>query len=117
MAVLDPLVRTRRAKTSDFRKSKRTGMDEAFWNELELIAPGSAFLPSLPEPTEEELLASELTDTEASLLSLLSPTPIAIDELVRQSGLSARLVHMQLLELEMAGRLERHGGSAVSLRP
>jgi DNA processing protein len=34
---------------------------------------------------------------------------------VRQSGLSIRTVQMTLLELEIAGRLERHGGNAVSL--
>jgi DNA processing protein len=48
---------------------------------------------------------------------LLGPTPISIDELARQSGLPIRAVQMTLLELELAGRIERHGGNAVSLAP
>jgi DNA processing protein len=51
------------------------------------------------------------------LLDLLGPSPIAVDDLVRQSGLSIRTVQMTLLELEIAGQLERHGGNAVSLTP
>ena len=51
------------------------------------------------------------------MIELLGPSPVAIDDLVRQSGLPIRLVHMTLLELEIAGRLERHGGNAVSLLP
>jgi DNA processing protein len=51
------------------------------------------------------------------VLALLSPSPIGVDELVRLSGLPIRVVQTTLLELEIAGRLERHGGNAVSLVP
>jgi DNA processing protein len=54
--------------------------------------------------------------TEApSVVDLLGPSPVAVDDLVRQSGLPIRVVQTTLLELEIAGRLERHGGNAVSL--
>jgi len=46
---------------------------------------------------------------------LLGPTPVPVDELVRQSGLTPALVQTVLLELEIAGRLERHAGGKVSL--
>ena len=46
---------------------------------------------------------------------LLTKAPIAIDELIRQTGASAADVHMALLELELAGELERHSGGQVSL--
>ncbi|HEX5508122.1 MAG TPA: DNA-protecting protein DprA, partial [Pseudolabrys sp.] len=46
---------------------------------------------------------------------LLGPTPVAIDDLVRLSGASPAIVRTVLLELEIAGRLERHGGGLVSL--
>jgi DNA processing protein len=46
---------------------------------------------------------------------LLGPSPISIDELVRSSAAPAREVRSVLLELELAGRLERHGGDLVSL--
>jgi DNA processing protein len=52
---------------------------------------------------------------EIRVIDLLGPSPVAIDDLVRQSGLSIRLVQTALLDLEIAGRLERHGGNAVSL--
>jgi DNA processing protein len=34
---------------------------------------------------------------------------------VRFTGLSPATVHLVLLELDLAGRLERHGGQRVSL--
>jgi DNA processing protein len=45
---------------------------------------------------------------------LLGPTPVLVDELVRQSALSPAIVQTVLLELELAGRLERHAGGKVS---
>ena len=50
-----------------------------------------------------------------TILDLLGPTPVQVDELIRQSGISAAMVHIVLLELELAGRLERHAGGKVSL--
>ena len=50
------------------------------------------------------------------LLEYLSPTPVAVDELVRQCQMSAASVATLLLELELAGRIERHPGNLVSLR-
>ena len=46
---------------------------------------------------------------------LLGPTPVQVDELIRQTELPAAMVHTVLLELELAGRLERHAGGRVSL--
>ena len=50
------------------------------------------------------------------ILEKLSPTPVAVDELVRQCQLSAAVVAILLLELELAGRIERHPGNLVSRR-
>ena len=47
--------------------------------------------------------------------SVLGPAPVTIDDLVRMSGASPAIVRTVLLELELAGRLERHGGGLVSL--
>jgi len=46
---------------------------------------------------------------------LLGPVPVAVDELIRQAGLAAPVVQTVLLELELAGRLDRHAGGRVSL--
>jgi DNA processing protein len=49
-----------------------------------------------------------------TVVALLGPVPVAVDELIRQAGLPAPVVQMVLLELELAGRLERHAGGRVS---
>ncbi|WP_326523295.1 DNA-processing protein DprA [Sphingomonas sp.] len=45
---------------------------------------------------------------------LLGPVPVGIDELIRQSGRPPAVVQTVLLELELAGRLDRHAGGRVS---
>lgn len=57
-----------------------------------------------------------LTDADRNrVVEALGPTPVAIDEVIRHSGLRPASVLMTLLELDLAGRLERHSGGAVSL--
>lgn len=46
---------------------------------------------------------------------LLGPVPVAVDEIVRQSAVPLPLVQSVLLDLELAGRLERHAGARISL--
>lgn len=61
--------------------------------------------------------AEEAGESERShVLSLLSTTPVSVDELIRQAALSPAMVHAILLEVELAGRLERHAGARVSMR-
>ncbi|MGZ3268655.1 MAG: DNA-processing protein DprA [Croceibacterium sp.] len=58
----------------------------------------------------------ELADAEpADIAGLLTTAPVAVDELIRQSGASAAEVQMALLELEISGRLQRHAAGRVSL--
>ncbi len=45
----------------------------------------------------------------------LGPAPISLDELARATELPIRQVRGAILELEIAGRIERHGGGLVSL--
>lgn len=54
-------------------------------------------------------------DEAADIAGLLTLAPIGVDELIRQSGASAGAVQMALLELELAGRLQRHAAGRVSL--
>ncbi|MET3838789.1 DNA-processing protein DprA [Bradyrhizobium sp. OAE829] len=49
------------------------------------------------------------------IIDLLGPSPISLDDLIRMSDASPAIVRSVLLELELAGRLERHGGGLVSL--
>lgn len=64
------------------------------------------FVPPVTEPANDERQA---------LVDLLGPTPVTVDELVRQSGQDAAAVQLVLLELELAGRIERHAGAKISL--
>jgi DNA processing protein len=82
---------------------------------LETVRP---FIPrAVAEPRDRyEPSPEEANDAERRLvLDLLSPTPVPVDELIRQSGLPPAAVQMTLLELELGGRLERHAGGKVSL--
>jgi DNA processing protein len=63
----------------------------------------------------EESPLDPAPDERARVIALLSPTPVSLDDLIRLSRTSPRVVRMVLLELEIAGRLERHGGGLVSL--
>jgi DNA processing protein len=49
------------------------------------------------------------------IVSLLGPTPVSTDDIIRMADATPALVRAVLLELELAGRLERHGGGLVSL--
>jgi DNA processing protein len=51
----------------------------------------------------------------ARLLGALGPAPVDIDELARATGLSIRSIRIALIELDLAGRIERHGHQLVSL--
>jgi DNA processing protein len=49
------------------------------------------------------------------IVELLAPSPVDVDELIRQTGAPVSAVLTVLLELELAGRLTRHAGNKVSL--
>lgn len=61
-----------------------------------------------PEPGDAERRAVE---------ELLGPSPVPVDEIVRLSGLPSGAVQLVLLELDLAGRLDRHAAGKVSLHP
>jgi DNA processing protein len=70
----------------------------------------------LREPDSDDPLASEPDASDrARITDLLGPTPILLDDLIRMARTSPAIVRTVLLELELAGRLERHGGGLVSL--
>jgi DNA processing protein len=77
---------------------------------------GQAIELAAEEPEPLAPLSSEPAGSERERIAgLLGPTPASIDDLVRLSGCTPAVVRVILLELELAGRLERHGGALVSL--
>ncbi|MDX1402656.1 MAG: DNA-processing protein DprA, partial [Kiloniellales bacterium] len=61
------------------------------------------------EPDESELRAGRIVINE-----LLSADPVSVDELLRQCQMSHAVVQTVLLEMELAGLLERHPGNRVA---
>lgn len=69
-------------------------------------------IPPLPAvPSDADLDAAR-----HRIHALLDHTPIPIDDLIRQTGLTPAVILTILLELELAGRLDRHPGNEISLR-
>lgn len=67
-----------------------------------------------PLPIEPRPLP-EISDRDRDkVLAALGPHPIEVDEILRATGLDARAVQIALMELDLAGRIERHGSQLVS---
>jgi DNA processing protein len=86
---------------------------------LEGLGGGAGLGESSPpavvsEPVETD--EREVDKARSTVLGLLGPSPVAVDELIRQCHMSVSSVLAVLLEAELAGRLDRHPGNQVSLR-
>jgi DNA processing protein len=80
-----------------------------------LAGIGAGVKNSIAEITPPPLYEVETSeDVRDRISTLLSPTPVDVDDLIRESGLPAAIVHAVLLELELAGRVCRLAGGAVS---
>ena len=73
--------------------------------------PGTFSAPMASEP-----IVAPGDEERSRILEALGPTPVEIDEIIRFTGLSARTVQVVLLELDLAGRIERRAGQLVALR-
>ena len=97
---------------------------------VEVLAPmlgRNAAPPEMRETEDEAEANAEAVDSgaggaaicgdalRASLPSLLGAAPVSIDDLLRETKAPAGAMQIALLELELAGRIERHGGGLVSL--
>jgi DNA processing protein len=85
---------------------------------IETIRPLDGRVRSDSAPFEVSPVEASEADEDArrSVEELLGPSPVPIDEVVRLSGLQSGAVQLVLLELDLAGRLDRHAGGRVSLR-
>jgi DNA processing protein len=109
---LDP----RSAGTNDLIKQGAALVTEAA-DVVRAIEPilGRPIALSLREDDGDPLEGDPQTSERERIVNLLGPTPVLIDDLIRMAGASPAVVRTVLLELELAGRLERHGGGLVSL--
>jgi DNA processing protein len=80
---------------------------------MEALRPMSALVR---QPAERFDPAPDAGESDRRRVQeLLGPTAVPVDEIVRLSGCPAPIVQTVLLELELAGRLDRHAGGRVSL--
>lgn len=107
---LDP----RAAGANDLIKQGATLVIEAA-DVINAVQPILARPIMLEEPDDEYSEAEPDSGERARIVALLGPSPISIDDLIRMANTSPAIVRTVLLELELAGRLERHGGGLVSL--
>lgn len=83
---------------------------------LEAVRPIDPRAVRAPTQGFEGPPSRDASDAERrAVLGLLGPVPVSVDELIRQSGLASAVVQTVLLELELAGRLDRHAGGRASL--
>jgi DNA processing protein len=80
-----------------------------------VMEPHAAFQDVPPPPVRPPPLI-DATDRDRVLVAM-GPHPIPIDDLARATELGARELRVILMELDLAGRIERHGQGLVSLRP
>ena len=83
---------------------------------VEAIRPYAAQVRSPPAAYEPSPEPSDGHDALRTVEELLGPSPVPVDEIIRLSGAQSGAVQMALLELDLAGRLDRHAGGRVSLR-
>ena len=75
--------------------------------------PASDFIPAPPAPRPP----ARLDDGDLALIiEALGPHPIDIDAIIRATRMPIRAVQIALMELDLTGRIERHGSQLVSLR-
>ena len=66
--------------------------------------------------SSKEISELDVTDADRErVMAALGPTPLLVDELVRQCQLTAAEVMIVMLELELAGRVIRHPGGSISI--
>jgi DNA processing protein len=107
---LDP----RAAGTNDLIKQGAT-LTTCAADVIEAVEPIMGRPIELREPDDDPLANEPEAGDRARIIGLLGPSPVLLDDLIRMAGASPAIVRTVLFELELAGRLERHGGGLVSL--
>ena len=78
---------------------------------------GQAFEETVVRETVAAPVEADRTEgTRALVEEKLGPAPVEIDELIRQCGVPAADVLTVLLELELAGRVQRQPGNRIAWR-
>ncbi|MFV0279478.1 MAG: DNA-processing protein DprA [Rhodoblastus sp.] len=127
VTAIAPMIADEAPRADLFGEDAPPARTEPLWDESDLFDAGDTARPhTLPDHAMNEgnekfehapapLPSADVTLEQVR--SLLGPSPIGIDDLMRVAQLPAQAVNMALLELEMEGRVQRHGGNRVSRMP
>ena len=85
----------------------RSPLSERAQGDLFQAPPPAALIA----PPDED----ELARARPLILESLGPSPVPVDELIRGCQLSPAIIHTVVLELELAGRVERRPGNQINL--
>jgi DNA processing protein len=127
--VLDALAPLRVGGIPEVRSIEEGGAsdptEEPLWDETDLLGAPDVPLtmqglefdePSTP-PLQDAAPLREPASAFRSVESLLGSAPVQIDDLVRASAAPVAEVQAAILDLELQGRIQRHGGGLISLIP
>ncbi len=107
--------------TQDGRAPNGENAEDAWIAQAHRHAPRAGVRPPLPLDLfppfhgAEAPVAAERLPPLARVVACLGPAPVSLDELARAAELPIPAVRGALLELEIDGRIEKHGGGLVSL--
>lgn len=111
-----------RGRTADLFADPASRDERPLWDELDLSghpAPPAGRDDVFEADASYGAAPAAAVELDRPLLEIvaerLGPAPVSLDELARSVEAPVRDVRGALLQLEMAGRIERHGGGLVSL--
>ena len=92
------------ARRKKIKPLPKTGTEDLFAKPLDKVE-NNADIPQKPD----------LPGKKPEVVDFLTAEGVYVDEIIRASGLDSAEVSLELLELEMAGRIERQVGNKVAL--
>ncbi len=124
--VIQALAHATRPGAGDLFSEAGKQAESPFWDELDLFEKAANAPSEPPRSTDCDPFAADEPEPAYAarenarapmdrVIERLGPAPVSMDELARAADLPIREVRTCVLSLELAGRIERHGGSLVSL--
>lgn len=93
-----------------------TAIDDIVAEVMPMLGDRQPPPPAMPVREDPAESARDADPTERGrIIEALGKTPVQVDEIIRFTGVKPAVVRLVLLELELAGRVEYHGGGRVSL--
>lgn len=110
------------------QEEEQSETGEPLWDESDLFgelpppetSPGFELDEASPDVALSSVRLGKFaphSEVRARVIGLLGPSPVSVDDLIRAAECPVSRVRTVLLELELEGRLEKHGGDLVSIAP